>query len=121
MAGEEEERSGLSGEFETVGVAPVPDSERKITPPRLFILWAMASASALTPIIGSELYGFGLWWMVVAIVVAWLLAFIPAGLFSEMGREIPLSALIVARRTYDTRGRRSSRSSSPRSTPASSG
>jgi purine-cytosine permease-like protein len=104
MAAEEEERGGLSGELETVGVAPVPDSQRTITPPRLFILWAMASASALTPIIGFELYGFGLWWMVVAIVVAWLLAFIPAGLFSEMGRDIPLSALIVARRTYGYAG-----------------
>jgi purine-cytosine permease-like protein len=60
----------------------------------------MASASALTPIVGSQLFNFGLWWMVVAIVAAWLLAFIPAGLFSEMGREVPLTALIVARRTY---------------------
>ena len=47
----------------------------------------MASASALTPIVGSQLFNFGLWWMVVAIVAAWLLAFIPAGLFSEMGQR----------------------------------
>jgi purine-cytosine permease-like protein len=104
MAPEEEQRGGLSGELETVGVAPVPDSERTITPPRLFILWAMASASALTPIIGFQLYEFGLWWMIAAIVLAWVLAFVPAGLFSEMGREIPLSALIVARRTYGYAG-----------------
>lgn len=96
--------SRWAGELETVGVAPVPDEQRKITPPRLFILWAMASASALTPIVGSQLFSFGLWWMVVAIVVAWLLAFIPAGLFSEMGREVPLTALIVARRTYGYAG-----------------
>lgn len=91
---------GLAGELETFGVAPVPRERRRVTPARLFILWAMASASALTPIIGSQLFNFGLWWMVVAIVGAWLLAFIPAGLFSEMGREVPLTALIVARRTY---------------------
>ena len=53
------------------GVAPVPDEQRRITPTRLFILWAMASASALTPIVGSILFNFGLWWMVVVIVVAW--------------------------------------------------
>jgi purine-cytosine permease-like protein len=92
--------SRLAGELETVGVAPIPDEQRRITAPRLFIVWAMASASALTPIVGSQLFNFGLWWMVTAIVVAWLVAFIPAGLFSEMGREVPLSALIVARRTY---------------------
>jgi nucleobase:cation symporter-1, NCS1 family len=94
----------ISGELETFGVAPVPDRQRRLTPSRLFILWAMASASALTPIVGSQLFDFGLWWMVVAIVVAWLLAFIPAGLFSEMGREVPLTALIVARRTYGYAG-----------------
>ncbi len=94
----------FSGELETVGVAPVPDAQRRITSPRLFILWAMASASALTPIVGSQLFSFGLWWMVVAIVIAWVLAFVPAGLFSEMGREVPLTALIVARRTYGYAG-----------------
>jgi purine-cytosine permease-like protein len=94
----------FGGELERVGVAPVPDAQRRITPPRLFILWAMASASALTPIVGSQLFSFGLSWMVVAIIVAWALAFIPAGLFSEMGREVPLTALIVARRTYGYAG-----------------
>jgi nucleobase:cation symporter-1, NCS1 family len=93
-----------SGELETVGVAPVPDVQRRITAPRLFIVWAMASASALTPIVGSQLFNFGLSWMVVAIIAAWALAFIPAGLFSEMGRELPLTALIVARRTYGYAG-----------------
>jgi purine-cytosine permease-like protein len=82
----------------------VPNAQRRITPPRLFILWAMASASALTPIVGSQLFSFGLSWMVVAIIAAWALAFIPAGLFSEMGREVPLTALIVARRTYGYAG-----------------
>jgi nucleobase:cation symporter-1, NCS1 family len=94
----------LAGGLETLGVAPIPERQRRITPPRLFVLWAMASASALTPIVGSQLFGFGLWWMSVAIVVAWLLAVIPAGLFSEMGREMPLTALIVARRTYGYAG-----------------
>jgi purine-cytosine permease-like protein len=94
----------FAGELETVGVAPIPVEQRRITPFRLFILWAMASASALTPIVGSQLFNFGLWWMVVAIVGAWLLAFVPAGLFSEMGREVPLTALIVARRTYGYAG-----------------
>ncbi len=93
-----------SERLETVGVAAIPDAQRKITPFRLFVLWAMASASALTPIVGQILFNFGLGWMITAIVAAWLLAFIPAGLFSEMGREMPLTALIVARRTYGYAG-----------------
>lgn len=90
--------------LETLGVAPIPDRRRTMTPWRIFVIWAMASASALTPILGQLLFNFGLVWMIVAIVVAWLLAFIPAGLFSEMGREVPLTALIVARRTYGHAG-----------------
>lgn len=93
-------RRQFSDEFETVGVEAVPEAQRKITPFRLFVLWAMASASALTPIVGQILFNFGLGWMIAAIVAAWLLAFVPAGLFSEMGREMPLTALIIARRTY---------------------
>jgi purine-cytosine permease-like protein len=39
-------------------------------------------------------------YLIAAIVVSWLIAFIPAGLFSEMGREVPLSGLVVARKTF---------------------
>jgi hypothetical protein len=60
----------------------------------------MASASATTPLIGALLFKFGLTDMIIAIVAAWLIGFIPAGLFSEMGREVPLSGLVVARKTY---------------------
>ncbi len=90
--------------LETLGVAPIPQERRTMTPNRVFVVWAMASASALTPILGELLFNFGLVWLIVAIVLAWVLAFIPAGLFSEMGREIPLTALIVARRTYGQAG-----------------
>lgn len=90
----------LSGEVETVGVAPVPEEQRRMTPWKLFIVWAMASASATTPLIAGLLFKFGLVYMVVAIIISWLIGFIPAGLFSEMGREVPLTALIVARKTY---------------------
>ena len=47
----ERANAGIGGEIETVGVLPVPDEERTVTSWRLFILWAMASASALTPIL----------------------------------------------------------------------
>lgn len=90
--------------LETLGVAPIPDRRRTLTPYRIFVIWAMASASALTPILGMLLFQFGLVLLIVAIVVAWLLAFVAAGLFSEMGREVPLTALIVARRTYGQAG-----------------
>ncbi|HEY1625186.1 MAG TPA: hypothetical protein VGG16_15445 [Streptosporangiaceae bacterium] len=51
----------------------------------MFIVWLMASASATTPLIGALLFKFGLTDMIIAIVAAWLIGFIPAGLFSEMG------------------------------------
>jgi purine-cytosine permease-like protein len=90
--------------LETLGVAPIPEERRTMTPYRVFVVWAMASASALTPILGQLLFNFGLVWLIVAILAAWLLAFVAAGLFSEMGREIPLTALIIARRTYGQAG-----------------
>ena len=91
-------------EVETVGVAPIPEKQRTMTPWKLFIVWAMASASATTPLIAALLFKFGLVYMVAAIVISWLIGMIPAGLFSQMGREVPLTALIVARRTYGTVG-----------------
>jgi len=90
----------VGGEIETVGVAPVPDDQRVQTPRQMFIVWLMASASATTPLIGALLFKFGLTDMIIAIVAAWVIGFIPAGLFSEMGREVPLSGLVVARKTY---------------------
>jgi purine-cytosine permease-like protein len=51
-------------------------------------------------LIGSLLYTDGLTNLIIAIIIAWVIGLIPAGLFSEMGREIPLTALIVARKTY---------------------
>jgi purine-cytosine permease-like protein len=90
----------VGGEIETVGVAPVPEDQRTQKPWQMFIVWLMASASATTPLIGLLLFKFGLTYMIAAIVVSWLIGFIPAGLFSEMGREVPLSGLVVARKTF---------------------
>ncbi len=94
----------IGNEVETVGVLPVPDSQRTMGPVKLFNVWAMASASATTPLIAALLFHFGLYYMIAAIVVSFLIGIIPAGLFSEMGREIPLTALIVARKTDGTVG-----------------
>jgi len=90
----------VSQEVETVGVQPVPDSQRTTSSGRLLIVWAMTSASATTPLIGALLFNVGLWYMIGAIVVSWAIFTIPCGLFSEMGREVPLTSLIVARRNY---------------------
>jgi purine-cytosine permease-like protein len=87
-------------EVETVGVLPVPDSQRRTTSGKLLVVWAMTSASATTPLIGALLFNVGLWYMIGAIVLSWAIFVIPCGLFSEMGRELPLTALIVARRNY---------------------
>src|ERR1700689_853137 len=90
----------VGGEIEAVGVATVPEDQRVQKPWQMFIVWLMASASATTPLIGLLLFKFGLTYMIAAIVVSWLIGFIPAGLFSEMGREVPLSGLVVARKTF---------------------
>ncbi|MCI0184235.1 purine-cytosine permease family protein [Sulfoacidibacillus ferrooxidans] len=91
-------------EIETVGVLPVPLEQRTMTSGKLFVVWLMASASAMTPLLGSLLFHFGMTDMIVAIIMSWIIAFIPAGLFSEMGREVPLTGLIVARKTYGNIG-----------------
>jgi purine-cytosine permease-like protein len=90
----------MGQEVETVGVLPVPDSQRRTTSGKLLVVWAMTSASATTPLIGALLFNAGLWYMIGAIAVSWAIFLIPCGLFSEMGRELPLTALIVARRNY---------------------
>ncbi|WP_052372948.1 purine-cytosine permease family protein [Amycolatopsis taiwanensis] len=93
-------RSRVGAEVETVGVLPVPDAQRTMRPYRMFVVWLMAASSATTPLIGDLLFDYGLTNFVIAGFVAWAIAIIPAGLFSEMGRERPLSALVVARKTY---------------------
>ncbi|HLI02207.1 MAG TPA: cytosine permease [Acidimicrobiales bacterium] len=90
----------VGAEVETVGVEPVPDDQRRTTPGKLLVVWAMTSASATTPLIGMLLYPYGLWYMVGAIVLTWAIFMIPTGLFSEMGRHLPLTALVVARRNF---------------------
>jgi purine-cytosine permease-like protein len=93
-------RERVGGEVETVGVSPVPENQRTMTPGKMFIVWLMASASATTPLIGLLLFHYGLAFMIAAIVVAFLIGVIPAGLFSEMGRQVPLTALVVARKSF---------------------
>ncbi|MCL5971228.1 MAG: cytosine permease [Firmicutes bacterium] len=96
--------AGILGEVETVGILPVPDNQRTMSPGKMTIVWLMASASATTPLIGALLFHFGVTDMILAIVLSWLIGLVPAGLFSEMGREVPLTALIVARKSYGTVG-----------------
>ncbi|MDQ2895405.1 MAG: cytosine permease [Actinomycetota bacterium] len=98
--GERSLRDRLGADIETVGVAPVPEDQRTMTPGKLFIVWLMASASATTPLIGLLLFHYGLTYMIAAIVIAFLIGVIPAGLFSEMGRQVPLTALVVARKSF---------------------
>lgn len=90
----------VRGEVETVGVDAIPDEQRTNTPGKQTLVWAMTSASATTPLIGALLYPYGLWLMIAAIVITWAIFMIPVGFFSEMGRRLPLTALVVARRNF---------------------
>jgi purine-cytosine permease-like protein len=74
--------SRVGAEVETVGVLPVPDNQRTMGPFRVFVVWLMAASSATTPLIGQLLYDYGLENFVIACLIAWLIALLPAGLFS---------------------------------------
>jgi purine-cytosine permease-like protein len=90
--------------FETLGVAPVPDSERTMRPGSLFVIWGLASASATTPVIGLVLKGMGLWNFAWLNVLALLIGLVPSMLLSHMGRQMPIISMVMARRTYGVAG-----------------
>lgn len=74
-------------ELETIGILPIPNKMRNFSAWKLFIFWAMASASATTPLIGGDLlYNMGgLKWAIVAMFLGLALGIAPTWLFSEMG------------------------------------
>jgi purine-cytosine permease-like protein len=102
----EDEESGIEGlgrigkEIETIGISPVPLKLRRLTQMDLFVFWAMASASAATPLAGYLLYGVGIPYFIIIIALSTLIGIIPAGLFSEIGRQKPIVALVQARGTF---------------------
>ncbi|WP_215843398.1 cytosine permease [Acidithiobacillus montserratensis] len=99
VAGETE-----SHKVETLGVAPVPDSARTMRPGMLFLIWALASASATTPVIGLLLNGIGLRNFVWIVILALFIGLIPAVLMAHMGRQVPVISMIMARRTFGIGG-----------------
>ena len=90
--------------FETLGIAPVPDSERNMRPASLFVIWGLASASATTPVIGLVLKGIGLTNFIWANVLALLVGLVPSMLLAHMGRQVPIISMVMARRTYGIAG-----------------
>ncbi|EZQ11528.1 thiamine permease [Candidatus Acidianus copahuensis] len=107
MTGKEEQKKEQSEEvymkgtgFEVIGVRPIPRKARYMSPGKIFIFWAMASASATTPLIGYLLQNLGLYNLIIAFTISLLIGLLPAGLFSGMGRQFPVPALIVSRKTY---------------------
>lgn len=89
-----------SENVETIGIAPVPEARRDMSALSLFSIWGLASASATTPVIGLLLYDVGLTNFFIGVIIAGLIGIIPAGLFSEQGREVPLISLVTARATF---------------------
>lgn len=88
--------------IEVIGIAPIPQQSRTMSAGTLFLIWALASASATTPVIGLILYALGVGHFLLAVVMAGVIGIIPAGLFSEQGREVPLISLVTARATFGT-------------------
>lgn len=89
---------------ETLGVAPVPASDRNMHPGMLFLIWALASASATTPVIGLLLHGIGLWNFVWIVLLALFIGLVPAMLLAHMGRQVPIISMVMARRTFGIGG-----------------
>lgn len=75
-----------------------------MSPWRYFLIWFMASSSATTPVIGHLLAPLGVQGMLLAMAGALLWGLLPAGFMTRMGREAPLSALVVARRPFGSHG-----------------
>ena len=90
--------------FETLGIAPVPDSERNMRARSLFVIWGLASASATTPVIGLVLRGMGLSNFFWVIILALLIGLLPSMLLAHMGRQVPIISMVMARRTYGIAG-----------------
>ncbi|MBU2753158.1 hypothetical protein HFU84_03500 [Acidithiobacillus sp. CV18-2] len=89
---------------ESLGVAPVPESSRNMGPGMLFLIWALASASATTPVIGLLLKDVGLANFVWLVVLATLIGFLPGLLLAHMGRQLPIISMVMARRTFGVGG-----------------
>ncbi|QER45886.1 purine-cytosine permease family protein [Acidithiobacillus caldus] len=89
-----------SSAIETLGVDPVPLASRKMGPGMLFLIWALASASATTPVIGLLLDHLGLLTFSALVLIASLIGFLPALLFAHMGRQVPVISMVMARRTW---------------------
>lgn len=94
----------ISQQIETIGIETVPEKERCMSPWRYFLVWFMASNSATTPVIGYLLFPLGLQGLLVAMACALVLGLVPAGLVTMMGRQVPLSALVIARRPFGSHG-----------------
>lgn len=69
--------------FEIIGVKPIPRKYRYMNSSKIFIFWAMASASATTPLIGYLLDSLGLIDILIAFTISLLIGLIPAGLFQK--------------------------------------
>lgn len=91
-------------QVESFGVAPVPDAYRNMGPGMLFLIWALASASATTPVIGLLLKNVGLTHFVYLVLLATAVGFLPGLLLAHMGRQVPIISMIMARRTFGMAG-----------------
>lgn len=89
---------------ETLGVAPVPDQDRTMRPGMLFLIWALASASATTPVVGLLLHGIGLLNFTLIVLFATIIGLIPSALLAHMGRQVPIISMVMARRTFGIGG-----------------
>ena len=89
---------------ETLGIAPVPASERTLRIRSLFVIWSLASASATTPVIGLVLKGMGLAEFIGVNLLALLIGLVPSMLLAHMGRQVPIISMVMARRTFGMGG-----------------
>ena len=89
--------------IEEFGVQPIPLSHRNMGPGMLFLIWALTSAGATTPIIGLLLNDISLSDYLYLMVASGLIGIIPAALLAHMGRQVPVISMVMARQTWGFR------------------
>ena len=93
-----------AGGLETGGALPVPEDQRRMRASGLFTVWLMTPAGVTGPLVGYLFFKYGTWNFVATVAIAFMIGFVPAGVLSEMGRDVPITSVVYARRCFGTLG-----------------
>ena len=90
--------------LETGGALPVPEGQRRMRASGLFTVWLMTPAGVTGPLVGYLFFKYGTWNFLATVAIAFMIGFVPAGVLSEMGRDVPITSVVYARRCFGMLG-----------------